>query len=87
LYLLSHLNRAKKRSTSPSEYWLDVFEPLFSGLRQLTTPNPDVLCCNQHASSSTIFDIFTREARRRGFDAVVTGHYARVAARPMCYRD
>lgn len=25
------------------------------------------------------FDIFTREARRRGFDAVVTGHYARVA--------
>lgn len=56
-----------------SQYWLDVFEPLLAGLQQLTTPNPDVLC-NRRIK----FDVFVREAARRGFDAVVTGHYARV---------
>jgi tRNA-specific 2-thiouridylase len=37
------------------------------------TPNPDVLC-----NREIKFDLFLAAARERGFDAVATGHYARV---------
>jgi tRNA (5-methylaminomethyl-2-thiouridylate)-methyltransferase len=57
-----------------SQYWLDVFQPLLAGLQSAVTPNPDVLC-NQRIK----FGLFLHEAAKRGFDAVVTGHYARIA--------
>ncbi|MBP6910956.1 hypothetical protein KBC03_05210 [Patescibacteria group bacterium] len=37
------------------------------------TPNPDVLC-----NSDVKFRLFLDEARAMGFDAIATGHYARV---------
>lgn len=37
------------------------------------TPNPDVMC-----NKEVKFDLFLREADKRGFDMIATGHYARV---------
>jgi tRNA (5-methylaminomethyl-2-thiouridylate)-methyltransferase len=61
-----------------SHYWLDVFQPLLTGLQSAVTPNPDVLC-NRRIK----FDVFLRDALSRGFDAVVTGHYAQILRPPV----
>jgi tRNA-uridine 2-sulfurtransferase len=37
------------------------------------TPNPDVFC-----NTLVKFDVFAERARSLGFDAVATGHYARI---------
>jgi len=62
------------------EYWNDVFEPLLAGYRNGATPNVDLLC-----NREIKFNVFLRDALRRGqggqqqaYDAVATGHYARV---------
>ncbi len=55
------------------EYRERVLKRLFDGYAQGVTPNPDVLC-----NEEIKFGLFFDEAMRLGFDAVATGHYARV---------
>lgn len=54
-------------------YRESVVEELFKSYEVGETPNPDVLC-----NEAIKFGIFFNEARRLGFDAIATGHYARV---------
>jgi tRNA-specific 2-thiouridylase len=53
---------------------MDVF---FREYRAGRTPNPDVLC-----NREIKFGLFLKEALRRDFDAIATGHYARVTKTP-----
>lgn len=57
-------------------YRARVLQDLFRGYERGETPNPDVLC-NEYIKFGLFFD----EAMRLGFDAVATGHYARIAPR------
>ncbi len=50
-----------------------VLKRLFDGYAEGQTPNPDVLC-----NEEIKFGLFFEEAMKRGFDAIATGHYARV---------
>jgi tRNA-specific 2-thiouridylase len=54
-----------------------IVEPLLEGYRSGITPNPDVWC-----NREIKFGVFLEHARRHGFDAVATGHYARRMAYP-----
>jgi len=55
------------------EYDRRIVEYIYEGYRKGITPNPDVLCNNL-----VKFDVFLREALDYGFDAIATGHYARI---------
>jgi tRNA-specific 2-thiouridylase len=54
-----------------------VVEPYVDAHRRGVTPNPCIEC-NRHLK----FDRLTRRARAVGFDAVATGHHARIVVRP-----
>jgi tRNA-uridine 2-sulfurtransferase len=54
-----------------------VVEPYVDAHRRGVTPNPCIEC-NRHLK----FDRLTRRAEAVGFDAVATGHHARVVERP-----
>jgi len=53
------------------EYRRDVIDYLFKEYRAGRTPNPDVMC-NKYVK----IPLLLKEAERRGFDLVATGHYA-----------
>lgn len=55
------------------EYWEDVFQVFLKEYELGRTPNPDILC-NKHIK----FDAFYQYMEKNGFDALATGHYARV---------
>ena len=55
----------------------DVVQPYVDAHAQGRTPNPCIEC-NRHLK----FDRFLRRADQLGFDAVATGHHARIATRP-----
>jgi tRNA-specific 2-thiouridylase len=50
-----------------------VVEYLLEGYKSGVTPNPDVMC-----NREIKFGVFLKKAHELGFDAVATGHYARV---------
>jgi len=56
-----------------SDFDRDVVEPYVAGHAQGRTPNP-CIACNAHLK----FDRFLERALLLGFDAIATGHYARV---------
>jgi tRNA-uridine 2-sulfurtransferase len=56
-----------------AEFERDVVEPYVSAHAQAKTPNP-CIACNAHLK----FDRFMQRARVLGFDAIATGHHARV---------
>lgn len=55
------------------EYKQKVIDYFFFEYASGRTPNPDVLC-----NKEIKFGLFLKEAERRGFDYVATGHYARI---------
>lgn len=55
------------------EYWDRVVQVFVDGYRHGLTPNPDILC-----NSEIKFGILYDWALEQGYDAVATGHYARV---------
>ncbi len=55
------------------EYEKRIIESIYAGYRKGITPNPDILCNNLIK-----FDLFLEEARAFGYDAIATGHYARI---------
>jgi tRNA-uridine 2-sulfurtransferase len=59
-----------------SDFERDVVEPYVAGHARATTPNP-CIACNRHLK----FGRFLERARLLGFDAIATGHHARVTAR------
>jgi len=59
------------------DYRERVVEYLLEGYRSGVTPNPDVMC-----NREIKFGVFLRYAQDQGFDAVATGHYARVRHEP-----
>ena len=52
------------------EYRENIVSPLVEGYRNGLTPNPDVMC-----NRKIKFGVFLDYAKRRGFNAVATGHY------------
>lgn len=56
-----------------TEYEERIVQRIYEGYEKGLTPNPDVLCNNLIK-----FDLFLEEALSYGFDAIATGHYARV---------
>ncbi|HXW81086.1 MAG TPA: tRNA 2-thiouridine(34) synthase MnmA [Acidimicrobiales bacterium] len=58
-----------------SDFERDVVDPYVAGHARATTPNP-CIACNQHLK----FGRFLERARLLGFDAIATGHHARVTA-------
>lgn len=56
-----------------SEYRKRVLDRMFDEYRQGITPNPDILC-----NEEIKFGLFFEAAKKLGFDAIATGHYARV---------
>jgi tRNA-uridine 2-sulfurtransferase len=56
-----------------SDFERDVVAPYVAGHARATTPNP-CIACNAHLK----FDRFLQRALLLGFDAIVTGHHARV---------
>jgi tRNA-specific 2-thiouridylase len=54
-------------------YRRQVVDELFHGYQAGVTPNPDVLC-----NEAIKFGLFFEAAKSRGFDAIATGHYARL---------
>ncbi len=58
------------------EYWNDVFSDLIREYGKGRTPNPDILC-NKYIK----FDRFHDFAMEHGFDALATGHYAKIVKR------
>jgi tRNA-uridine 2-sulfurtransferase len=59
------------------DYRERVVEYLLEGYRSGVTPNPDVMC-----NREIKFGVFLKYAQDQGFDAVATGHYARVVHEP-----
>lgn len=59
------------------DYRERVVRYLLEGYAAGVTPNPDVMCNREMK-----FGVFREIARQRGFDAVATGHYARIAREP-----
>ena len=60
-----------------SDFDAHVVEPYVEAHTAGRTPNPCIEC-NRHLK----FDRFLRRARQLGFDAIATGHHARVVRRP-----
>jgi tRNA-uridine 2-sulfurtransferase len=58
-----------------SDFERDVVDPYVAGHARATTPNP-CIACNRHLK----FGRFLERARLLGFDAIATGHHARVTA-------
>jgi tRNA-specific 2-thiouridylase len=63
--------------TFADDFERHVVEPYVDAHRRGVTPNPCIEC-NRHVK----FDRLTRRADSVGFDAVATGHHARVVERP-----
>ncbi len=59
------------------EYEERIIQYIYSSYEQGITPNPDILC-----NSLVKFDLFLEKALEQGFDAVATGHYARIKYYP-----
>jgi tRNA-specific 2-thiouridylase len=57
------------------EYEKRVLNYIFEGYKKWLTPNPDVFC-----NTWIKFDLFLQEALQYWYDAVATGHYARISA-------
>jgi tRNA-uridine 2-sulfurtransferase len=55
------------------EYEQKVLNYMYEGYKKWITPNPDIMC-----NSEIKFRVFLDEARELGFNAVATGHYARI---------
>lgn len=55
------------------EYKQKVLNYMYKGYKKGITPNPDIMC-----NSEIKFKVFLDEALELGFDAVATGHYARI---------
>lgn len=55
------------------EYNEKIIEYIYDGYQKWLTPNPDILC-----NSLIKFDVFLQKALDLGFDAIATGHYARI---------
>ncbi len=55
------------------EYEERIIQYIYTSYEQGITPNPDILC-----NSLVKFDLFLEKALKQGFDAVATGHYARI---------
>ena len=56
-----------------ADYRKRVIDVFFAEYKAGRTPNPDVLC-----NREIKFGLFLDRARKRGFDGMATGHYARV---------
>ena len=59
------------------EYEEKVLNYMYEGYKRWITPNPDIMC-----NSEIKFKVFLYEAMELGFDAVATGHYARIIPHP-----
>lgn len=55
------------------EYEKRIVDYIYREYEAGRTPNPDVFCNNL-----VKFDLFLEEALQLGFDAIATGHYARI---------
>lgn len=73
LQVANHLGLKLLRVDYVSEYWENVFETFLEETNRGFTPNPDILC-NQFVK----FDAFFNFMDENGFDALATGHYARI---------
>jgi len=60
-----------------TEYEDRILNYIYQWYQQGITPNPDVYC-----NSLVKFDLFRKEAIAMGFDAIATGHYARITQTP-----
>lgn len=58
------------------EYEKRIIDYIYSEYAAGRTPNPDVFCNNL-----VKFDLFLEEALSLGYDAIATGHYARIEVR------
>ena len=56
-----------------TSYQERIIDYIYDTYERGLTPNPDVLCNNLIK-----FDLFAAEAKKRGFDGIATGHYARI---------
>ncbi len=64
-----------------AEFYRDVITPFAEEYARGRTPNPCVLC-NRYIKIGLLYDYAIRE----GFDALATGHYARIEKRDGAYR-
>jgi tRNA-uridine 2-sulfurtransferase len=64
-----------------AEYRTSVLEYFFREYDAGRTPNPDVLC-----NREIKFGVFLHRARAEGYDAVATGHYARLRTLPSGFQ-
>ncbi len=71
LKVAKQLNVKLHRVDFVQEYWDEVFNVFIQETKKGYTPNPDILC-NKHIK----FDAFIDYAKKHGFDAIATGHYA-----------
>ncbi len=55
------------------KYRKEVIDEMFKKYKKGITPNPDI-DCNQKIK----FPLLLKEAKKRGFDLIATGHYARI---------
>lgn len=62
------------------EYEAKVLNYMYDGYKKGITPNPDIMC-----NSEIKFRVFLDEALELGFDAVATGHYARIEKKDNTY--
>lgn len=67
-----HLNIPLHIEDFHAEYEEEVFAEFVATYARGETPNPDIWC-NQHIK----FKHFLNAAKKRGFDAIATGHYAK----------
>ena len=63
------------------EYEEKVLGYMYEGYKRWITPNPDIMC-----NSEIKFKVFLDEALELGFDAVATGHYARIVEEKWLYK-
>src|SRR4030042_2139122 len=63
------------------EYRKRVIDDFFKEYRAGRTPNPDVLC-----NREITFDLFLKEALKRGADLMATGHHIRSRKTPKGYQ-